>query len=385
MNPKFKKLALAASIGATIGATTMPAQALLIGEAGEALLIPWVTHDLGVANQGKKNTYISVFVPQNVGFDSVPAIYTAPNATPTSDALSITEVEPTIDPDNFIHWFWFNYRSVHLENAPIKITPNQLVWIDWEAVRPGRAGQDGYMVIGNESARNNTAATFAMYGEAWVEIYDEPNREYGSMVPIPVLPMIDGDEPFGSPASVFDNVIYGGGIPTAVSPLYSGVRMGIADGVLGNYLTAFNLSLGDRNFPSWHVMWFDTNLDDVPGYNDYNNTVQYNVYDSQENVCSGSIPVEDELTVVRINPLPGRPGATYVGEDYCEPVINGYTNFRVRHDGIVTYQVAEYKDAGTGLPEAAGISFAVLTDFDSEANLRFTSAPVQVRGVYTFN
>jgi len=379
MNPKFQKLALVTSISAAVGALSMPAQAVMIGEAGEALLIPWVTHDRGEpAGVGKKNTYISVFVPQNVGFDTVPANYTAPNATPTDAAsLSLTADEQTLDP-SLIHWYWFDTKSVHQENAPIPVTPNQLVWIDWEATRPGRGGEDGYMVIGTESANNNTAATFAMYGEAWVEIYDE-TYEYGSMVPIPVLPMIDGDSPAGSEASVTDNVIYSGGIPTAVSPLYSGIRIGIADGNFGNSITAFNLSLGDRNFPATHVVWLDANLSSISRVA---NRFQYNVYDSQENPCSGSVEITDELEIIPINPLSGRPQNPR-WEDYCEPVGGAYADQTVRHDGIVTYQVPEYRDNGSQLPEAAGMAFAILMDYDStKDNLRFTSAPAQVRGVY---
>jgi len=375
MNSKFQKLALVTSISAAVGALSMPAQAVMIGEAGEALLIPWVTHDRGEpAGVGKKNTYISVFVPQNVGFDTVPAIYSAPNATPTDSAsLSLTaDVQTGINPGT-IHWYWFNQRSVHEENAPIRITPNQLVWIDWEATRPALGGEDGYMVIGTESARNNTAATFAMYGEAWVEIYDETQPvEYGSMVPIPVLPMIDGGQPAGTEASVTDNVIYGGGLPTAVSPLYSGMRIGVADGILGNYTTVFNLSLGDRNFPATHVVWLDANI---------NSRFQYDVYDSQENPCSGSVEITDELEIIPINPLPDRP-QNPAWEDYCEPVPGAYADQTVRHDGIAVYQIPEYRDNGTGLPEAAGMAFAILMDYDSDGNLRFTSAPAQVRGVY---
>lgn len=370
MNPNFKKLTLAASVSAALGAAAMPTHAMLVGEAGEALLIPWVTHDRGLVGfQGKKNTYISVVTPANVGFDTVPATYTAPNTTPTDPGLNLGVVDPDLQNANAaIHWYWFDNLSVHRRNDKIPVTPNDQVWIDWEAAsRGGYAGVDGYMVIGNESARFGGDATFAMFGEAWVEMYNSEFDPMGSMVQIPVLPMIDsadGDDP--NP-TVTDNVKYTGGIPSGVAPLYSGIRM---NGAVAGQYSVFNLSLGDRNFPSVHVVWLDRNG---------TNNVTVEVYDSNEQSCSDNIDLPHEVNVISIAPWsePFVPGGQY---ELCLPDSYDTT---VRNDGFVQYQIPQ--PTVSDLPVAAGVAFSITMDYGSgktNDDIRFTSAPAMVRGLY---
>jgi hypothetical protein len=374
MNPRFKKLALAASISAGLGVAALPANAMLVSEAGEALLIPLVTHDGGNLDAGKANTYIKVTIPETVGFDTVPNVFTAPNTTPTNGT---GEPGPSLFPrDNgagkSIHWYWFDSRSVHRLNGEIPVTPGDVVWIDWEkASRGTRAGELGYMVIGTETARDGSAADFAMFGDAWYELYSpEPFMPYGSMVPIPVLPMIDGADGDATFPSVSDNVLYSpSGIPSAVSPLYSGMRTNASDGSR-NDVTVFNMSLGDRNFRSVHVVWLDQNTG--------SNGINVDVFDSEENVCSDSADLPIELNYIVIDNWAGSTGA---GRDFCIPSETDYTT-DVQNFGYVTYYLPEYVDRGTGLPESAGVAFSITMDFDSEDNLRFTSEAAQVRGTY---
>lgn len=369
MNPNFKKLALAASISASLGATTLPAQAVMLGDAGEALLIPLVVHGGDVA--GASNTYINVTVPGTVGFDTIPNIYTAPHTTPTNPGPTLFPDAASLQGGNSIHWYWFDNRSVHQLNGRIPVTADDLVPIDWlEASNGNFAGEEGYMVIGTEAARTRAAADFAMYGEAYLEFYsDDP---IGTMVPIPVLPMSDGaDGAFDSVPTKEDNVKYSSsGIPRAVSPLVSGMRTNRSDGILDD-TTVFNLSLGDRNFPSVHVVWLDTNLNgDGRGLN-------VDVYDSEELTCSDSVDLPDELNIIEVNNWAGFGGV----EDYCLPAGSEFTGL-VEHPGFVTYYLPEYLDTGINEPESAGVAFSITMDWDANDQLRFTSSDVQVRGSY---
>ena len=367
MNPKFKKLALAASITAGLGAAAMPAQAMLVSEAGEALLVPLFRH--GGDQAGATNTFIKVTVPDTVGFDTVPNIFTAPNTTPTNPA------GPTLFPrtngqNKSLHWYWFDFQSVHRLNGEIPVTPGDVIWIDWLLTSGGAfAGQAGYMVIGTETARTGAAADFAMFGDAWYEIYGPD--PFGSMVPVPVLPMIDGaDGAFDSRVSTADNVKYNAqGIPRAVSPLWSGMRTDRADGVQDD-TTVFNLSLGDRNFPSVHVVWLDTNT----GYQG----LSTEVWDSDEHVCSDSVDLPYELNYVRVAPWYADPSRTY-----CIPVGAGYNlPATASYFGYVSYFIPEYVNFDNDAPNSAGVAFAITMDWDADNQLRFTAEGGQVRGTY---
>lgn len=369
MNPNFKKLALAASISAGLGAATLPAHAVMLGDAGEALLIPLVVH--GGDNPGASNTYINVTVPGTVGFDTIPNVYTAPHTTPTNPGPTLFPDAASLQGGNLIHWYWFDKESVHRLNGQIPVTADDLVSIDWlEASNGSFAGEEGYMVIGTERARTRAAADFAMYGEAYLELYsDDP---IGTLVPVPVLPMSDGAD--GSPTSMpstDDNVKYtSSGIPRAVSPLSSGMRTNRSDGRLDD-TTVFNLSLGDRNFPSVHVVWLDVNLDDAGlGLN-------VDVYDSEELTCSDSVDLPYELNVIEIDNWAGIGGE----KEYCLPAGSEFTG-DTEHRGFVTYFLPEYIDTDIDAPESAGVAFSITMDWDADDQLRFSSSDVQVRGTY---
>jgi hypothetical protein len=387
MNPKFKKLALAASISAGLGAAAMPAHAMILGEAGEALLIPWV--QWGDDNGTKMNTYISVQIPDVMGFDTIPNVFTAPNTTPTNPGPAL--FPPDTDLGNFgqyingIHWYWFDYKSVHRLNRYIPVSPNYLAWIDWEAVSgPSFEDEPGYMIIGTEAARTGQAADFSMFGEAWIEMYtDDP---YGSMVPIPVLPMNDGaDGAFDSPVSVADQVKYGpGGIPRAASPLYSGIRTNRSDGVL-NDTTVFNMSLGDRNFPSINVVWLDVNLDEVLDNEGLGLLVD--VWDSMEHTCSDSVDLPWELNVIYVAPWWDNDGFDPYGNEYdreyCIPNGAGYVfGAGFEYHAFAEYYIPEYIDTNINLPESAAVAFSIIMDWDSEDQLRYTSSGAQPRGTF---
>jgi len=375
MNPNFKKLALAAGISASLGAATLPAHAVMLGDAGEALLVPLVRH--GGDLPGATNTYINVTVPGTVGFDTIPNFFTAPHTTPTNPGPTLFPDAASLQGGNSIHWYWFDTRSVHRLNGEIPVTADDVVTIDWlEASNGAFAGEAGYMVIGTETARTRAAADFAMFGEAYYEIYSpDPFNPVGTLAPIPVLPMSDGaDGAFDSVPSMEDNVKYtASGIPRAVSPLASGMRTNRSDGILDD-TTVFDLSLGDRNFPSVHVVWLDTNL------NSRGRGINVDVYDSEELSCSDSIDLPDELNYIRINNWANQPEPEDY-KNYCLPAGSPFTG-ATEHYGYVTYYVPEYIDTGINEPESAGVAFSITMDWDANDVLRFTTSDVKVRGTY---
>ncbi|UHD14528.1 hypothetical protein [Thiocapsa bogorovii] len=260
-------------------------------------------------------------------------------------------------------------------NRIVPVTADDVVVIDWlQASGGARAGEEGYMVIGTETARTGAAADFAMFGEAWFELYD-PETGVGTLAPIPVLPMSDGaDGAFDSPVSVADNVKYNSqGIPRAVSPLISGMRTNRSDGIL-NDTTVFNLALSDRNFPSIHVVWLDVNLgNDGVG-------LGVDVFDSDELSCSSSVDLPYELNVIYVPEAFGDTDGNEFVDDtnaFCLPTAAAATEV-----GFVTYYIPEYIDTNINQAESAGVAFSILMDWDAIDNLRFTTSLGQERGTY---
>lgn len=371
MNRNFKKLALAGSIAAGLAAMTGPAQAVMIGDAGEALLVPMVTHSDGQAPVANIwNTYITVRIPGTVGFDTIPNFYTAPNTTPTNPGPALFPAAASLDGGNFIHWYYFDDESVHRLNGRIPVTAEDEVYIDWSAVAGNNfIDQAGYMVIATEIARTGAAADFDMYGEAYVALYN--GTVFNELLPIPVLPMSDGaDGPTGTAVSVLDNVKYSGtGIPNQVSPLGSGMRTNRSDGDGLQDFTAFDLSMGDRRFPAYHVVWLDVNLGAA------GRGIDANVYDSEELACSTSVDLPIELNVIEI-PEWDEP------DSYCLPVGTNISTVDPM-PGFMTYYLPEYIDTGIRVPESSGVAFSIAIQGDTRKGQGdYTISPAGQRGTY---
>jgi hypothetical protein len=355
MNPKFKKLALAASISAGLGATTMPAQAMLVNEVGEALLVPLVTYDFAGTFFNIDNTYVKVMVPGSIGFDTVPYVFTAPNVGLTNEIAAIPPTAALNPQTNgnrkTVHWYWFDENSEHQQNGSFPVTPNDVYWFDWKSIASNEwAGDIGYLVLGDEEARDGSAATFAMAGEAYLEMRSSTARSFPSLVPMPVLPMIDGpDLSPDAPVSVDDNVKYGGGgIPRdfdGVSPLYSGMRTSFSDGDPNDF-TVFNLTLGDRQYESVHMIWLDRN-----NYSFRN----AEIFNSDELSCSWSADAPDEINLIEYEP--------WVEGSLCD--VPEFPPARGPWVGHVQYWINERIDNNLNLPETSGVAWSVTVSFDS--------------------
>lgn len=392
MKSRMQKLAIAAGVAAALTGVTTTSYAIVPGTAGEALLVPLVVAGSQVVPAGfpaagaislETNTLIRVTVAGTVGFDDVPNIYTAPNTTPTNadaalfpsdEDLPYDPTDDATDWDAYIHWYWFDANSVHRLDRRLPVSAYSQIEIDWDSARNGLYNNaPGYMVVGTEGARTGNAATFNLYGDAWLELdyldgYFNDQIMPPVLATIPVLALSDGED--GDAVSREDNVIYKGGIPADVSPLISGMRTNRSDGVLED-ITVFDLSYDNRadisatntGAAALHVVWLDTNTG--------NSAVPVNVYDMYEHQCSASIALPRELNVIWVPPasssifaqanaaLGGALTPAWINQTaaYCYPSDE-------RYPGFVSYQLDEYLDTGIDAPESSGAAFSIDWQFN---------------------
>jgi hypothetical protein len=380
MKKRFQKLAVATAVTAAMAGVTLPAQAIVTGIAGEALLVPLTIWDDDRRFPGDDlNTLIEIEVPASVGWEAVANVWMAPHTTP---------IDPLVDPEKYspdafksvegagpkvasIHWFVFDKYSAHKKNDVIKVTPNDVEQVNFRDLMGGDLeGVPTYMVFVTEAsyAAPEKGATFAMFGDAWLV-----NGPQGTMqVEIPVLPMSDGPDTTKWPVYA-DHVVYPEGLPVA-SPLASGNLLNYADGKFQGR-SVFDVPLSTPNAMTYHVLWRDMN---VPGVDDdgveividillggdlnpnATSQVDLMVYDSQEKGCSDTIYLETELEIICWDPNDGycswKSGllpATEEKSSTCKADENDA-------NGFVSYRFPELIDGGSQGPETSGVMFAIM-------------------------
>lgn len=254
-------------------------------------------------------------------------------------------------------------------------------------------GKAGYMVVGNESARDGSAATFNLFGDAWLAMdvvgnaKTDFNADGAVFASIPVYPLSDGadaEDEEGNPLlTLNDSVHYKGSIPDDVSPLIAGMRTNRSDGEAD--LTAFDLTLVYRVQPSMHVIWLDRNLDDTGISTD----VPVDVYDSAEKSCSATVVIENELNVLWIDQVdtdnvPVNPEKIFFAqrpEPLCVP--NGISGKGLNDSAFVTYYLDEYVDTTADRPESSGIAFTLV--FTTAGSNENTSTGIDWNGYTGFS
>jgi hypothetical protein len=371
MNTRFKKLALATAVAAGLAVVSLPSQALIVGAAGDALLIPLVVWGNGSSNSNTEfddvNTVIEVTLPSSIGHEDVANIYTAHWSTPTSPSLALSDVDKDLQDASTakIKWFWFDKKSVKRKDGSRAVSPDDVVQLNWRQISGGNFNNEpGYMVISTITATQRKAADFAMFGQAYLT-----SGFPGISASIPVLPMNDGAD---GKLGALNNVVYSAaGVPIQVSPLVSGSRNNYADGSLPDSadVWVFDLMLSDRYVPTIHVVWLDQNT----GYK----SVPVNVFDTEEHSCSDNIPLPYELTVTVIKPLPcddikvtrdnsecgvTLPDTTRWPTQVKDGLCTDGLNLRARGEnvgGYVQYLMDEYQDIGSMKAESSGVAFAL--------------------------
>lgn len=420
-----KKLLLASGVATALAGASMPSHAIIEGAAGEALLVPFVLYsnpvgDLSILDidEPSINTIITVTTPSAIGRDTIPNFFTAPNTTPTNPGPPVTA---NTDPDletvdsgderdyvDGLHVFFFNSKSVEALNFTVPTSADDLTIINWgdevESRLPGLNGVKGYIVITNDKEEKNgnnwgwrDAARFTMFGDAFM-IW--PTNIGLIDTKIPVLPMSDGaDEAGVTVPSTPNNVIFNStGEIIAASPLTSGMRTNLSNGVPGDY-TLFDLTMSNRFAPTIHVIWVDENIGQA-------NTAY--IFNDVEQDCSMTLPIANELNVYwtsiptlfpgakcLIDPITGNP---VMQEDdpltpdvdeskLCVPGILPALpwldatlelcypegKFKLGLDliksdifypGFVRFKINEYIDTDKGSPDSAAVAFSIQLQID---------------------
>jgi hypothetical protein len=399
MKKRFQKLAVATAVTAAMAGVTLPAQAIVTGIAGEALLVPLTIwdNDRGGVPGVDLNTLIEIEVPASVGWESVANVWMAPHTTP---------INPLVDPEKIgtgafnIHWFVFDKYSAHLKNDIIKATPNDVVQINFADLMNGDLeGVPTYMVFVNESsfAAPEKGATFAMFGDAWLV-----NGPVGTMqVEIPVLPMSDGPDTTEYPVYA-DHVVYPEALPVA-SPLASGNLLNYADGIFQGR-SVFDVPVSTPNDVTYHVLWRDMN---VPGVDDdgvaividlllggdlnpaATNQVDLMVFDSEEKGCSDTIYLETEIEIICWDPTKTK-GTSQCGWSTgllpaTEEKFSTCKTNEADVNGFVSYRFPELIDGGSQGPETSGIMFGIINrtiGTDTDNNITEEMALGRYRGWY---
>lgn len=219
-----------------LGLFSAESNAIVQGNAGEALLVPFVLYD---AARGT-NTVIRIKVPEKVGVDFIANNYTAPHTSPSSSSLPSVSVK--------IHWAFFNADGLHLLDGYENLLPEQVYVFDWrqKLVSFGQAssftGKPGYVIIVTEAGAQGNTADFNMYGDAAMSFQ-------GSVATIPVVPMADGSDQIDSvyataPYPGNEVIEHGMNSSWYASPLSAGMRTGTAD---SEEKVNFDLQLDVRN------------------------------------------------------------------------------------------------------------------------------------------
>lgn len=254
MLSNFKKLGVAAAVAASLGASGA-AQAVILGQPGDALLIPHVVFD----SKAGLNTLIGVVVAGNnaganntTPFRQLPAtnlsldngLWAAYNPFDNVDAAGNPRDCAVTRPDGgagarpLLHWYFFNGRSAKVKDGRIGVTCEDFVRFDWGFLGSDLDGVPGYLVIADEDASITNGAQgsrFALYGQSYLV-----KGIFQSMAFIPVLPLSDladatnGADAAGRTTIVgLDDVFYGADtFPEVVVPVSAG--MGLATSPLAN-------------------------------------------------------------------------------------------------------------------------------------------------------
>jgi hypothetical protein len=406
----FRKTIGATSLAAALVGLSGPANALIEAAPGEALLVPFVLYDSGQIDPvfvPTINTLVQVTVPAQVGFDTIPAFFTASHSSPTNFNSSFSPDEPALgETGDFtagVHLYVFDQRSVEIYNTEIPTSPDDLITINWGDYvtnnAPSLDGVKGYMVITNEKTDPTyypfgwlDDARFSMFGDAYL-VWNLPGTGIGLIdTKIPVLPMNDGANSFGDVPSVNDNVIFNSdGSIVAVSPLFSGMRTNRSNNQPGEF-TLFDLTMSNRFAPTLHVIWVDQNI---------RQTVTQFVFDDDEQDCSQPIPITNELNVYWTSPALLHPntrltrapagdildgGSLLTGVslpwvdaavELCYPdrgalVFNpgvpgqlfDVLESNILYPGFVRFRINEYIDTNIGEPESSAVAFSIQLQLD---------------------
>ena len=322
MLANFKKVSVAAAVAAALGASGA-AQAVIQGEPGDALLIPYVA----TSGAGRLNTMISLVSasPVNVNVGQF-ATLTGPK-----DEKSCA---------GKIHWYFFDKNSVEIVNDTIPVTCDDWVGIDFGSIvedkkLPSALNVPGYMVITDASASATKASGMILYGSAF-----QIKGNWATQAYIPVLPMIDDVD-----RAKRDEVKHqGAAFLSNVNPVTAGMLLASSPGQGSSFSLRYYVQSSSPAGSTDFVLWF-------PDNSALRTSQTVLVFDADERAISARTSIPHELNVVQVA-SDAKVGGLYTG------VIND----GLADTGFVEFTVADYdeKSSVNGYGSRAGVAFSLI-------------------------
>lgn len=327
MKTNFKKLASSAAVTAALATGSMSAQAIIVGVPGEGFLVPFAVATTAANPDpiyGEMDTVVRIVVPASIGRDTV-LDFTAPHTSPTNPVAGGAKELPeaaALEKGNYIHWTFMDSRSRHVLNGEFPVTADDVAVFDWQDIVNANgqlSGVTGYLVFQTLAGFNGEDANFSFFADAYFTTGandpDNFNDDYWSSVNIPALPLADGADTGQTAPSLSNNIIVGGtSLNTQVSPLVSGIRTSIVDATA--QWTVVDLELANsinqpfgavaQDVGSLLVVWSDRNATNWA-------SLGVDVFDDEEQRCSATLKLPNELNLVWVPPASVASGAPIGG------------------------------------------------------------------------
>jgi len=315
----FKKVGIAAAVTAALGATGA-AQALTLGEPGEALLLPYALCDRAAGHS--VDTLIGITVPARLGMDPTPVgkvlsntgtqgFSTAPRVSGYNAGSGIAASGSTN-----IHWYFYDDRSTPVIDGRVPATPEDYVPFDW-CSKIDEAGAErvaegvrGYLVFANDPETASNAG-FAMYGDAALVQGNWESAAY-----LPVVPMAASPGETVPIAACVNEITRSSSqnFPEDVRPLCAGIPLDNNDTNDDAAVIAVRYFMDPAlNGSTDMVFWFDNN----EGVRS-RSKMHIEVYDTEEQHSSATIDLPNELNVVTldgVDPAHTLPGTRHTAGD----------------------------------------------------------------------
>lgn len=344
MLANFKKFGVAAAVATALGASGA-AQAVILGQPGDALLIPYVWS----TGLGHVNTMISII---NAGTGLVnPASF---NTLNTAEKVC----------EGTMHWYFFDIESTEVANDTIDVTCEDWIGIDWAATiygegenwRPDAQGVKGYMVITDAAADPVTPSSLILYGTAF-----QIRGNWATQAFIPVLPLLDD-----ATGTEVEHANFGGFL-NGVNPITAGMALPSAEGEVSVFSLRYYLQTTEPEGSTEFVLWFpENNLDRAPQ--------PIVVFDPDENGSSAITSIPFELNVLQVSPDANAETAEAGGyTDWINASLDPVT-------GFVVFSVNDW--FGSPLITRAGIAFSLIGVAGANA-IQVQTELAHERGIFT--
>jgi hypothetical protein len=325
---KFKKLAIAAAIVGAFGAGTVSAG--VTGVPADANLVPLVLNSDANAADAQIETYVGLYVPEEIGADTIISNFTARNSAPTARPQVLPSGGNPANPlPPYIYWALVDEDSELVDDGECEISlGDKVVWstdvttyralqqqqnaalqsLNVFAPNPvcgpsGSSERFGYVVFQTPGGADGCAADFAFWGNAWILDQGTISATGNSIAAVPVIPLSDGPDTVQTQPTLIGNEVITSGSaagyqcglsptpPASVAPIFAGIRMNnsiaptdeqvLLQAEIRGPATGFEQSL--------HAFWFDQN--------NANREAKMIVWDDAEGSCTDSLPMPREVNL----------------------------------------------------------------------------------------